>query len=65
MEFLSSWLGRLMILVLVFPIVMLVLPFLIATVRQKLVWDNARPSDAPHRPRGRRPNVRPPQDASA
>lgn len=46
MDMLSTWTGRLIILLLAFPIVMVGIPFLIATLRQRLAWDKRQPMDA-------------------
>jgi len=46
MDILSTWLGRLAVFLLAFPVVMLGVPFLIATVRQRLTWDKRQPADA-------------------
>ena len=46
MDMLSTWTGRLIILLLAFPVVMLGIPFLIATLRQRLAWDKRQPADA-------------------
>ncbi len=39
MDILSTWPGRIAAFLLAFPLVMLVLPFLIAALRQRLAWD--------------------------
>ena len=39
MDILSTWPGRIAVFFLAFPLVMLVLPFLVAALRQKLAWD--------------------------
>jgi len=39
MDILSTWPGRIAAILLAFPVIMLVVPFLIAALRQKLAWD--------------------------
>jgi len=46
MDLFSHWPGRILVVLLAFPVVMFVLPFLIASVRQKLTWDKRRAADA-------------------
>ncbi len=45
MDILPTWFGRVAALMLVFPVVMLVLPYTVASIRQKAVWNKAQPSD--------------------
>jgi hypothetical protein len=45
MDILSTWLGRLAVFLVAFPVVMLGVPFLIATLRQRFAWDKRRPAD--------------------
>ncbi len=46
MDILTTWLGRLAVFLLAFPVVMLGVPFLIATLRQRFAWDKRQPADA-------------------
>lgn len=45
MDILPTWFGRVAALMLAFPVVMLVLPYTVASIMQKAVWDKLRPSD--------------------
>jgi len=45
MDILSSWPGRLAVFLLAFPVVMFGVPWLIATLRQRLAWNRRRPAD--------------------
>jgi hypothetical protein len=46
MDILPDWLGPLAVFLIAFPIVMLGLPFLVATLRQRLTWNRRQPADA-------------------
>lgn len=45
MEVMSTWPVRVVIFLLAFPIVMLIVPYVVAAIRQKIVWDKLTPAD--------------------
>ncbi len=45
MDMAATWPGRILIFFLAFPVAMFGIPFLIASLRQKLSWNKSRPAD--------------------
>ncbi len=45
MDMAATWPGRILIFFLAFPVAMFGIPFLIASLRQKLSWNKGRPAD--------------------
>jgi hypothetical protein len=45
MDIAATWPGRILIFLLAFPLAMFGIPFLIASLRQKLTWNKRQPAD--------------------